>query len=415
MTHGQPDSVNIENQSSDSDQSSESEQSPDETPEQRVTWLELFFDLSFVVAFDQLGKRLGDTPSLANAGLFLLMFTAVWWAWAGNTTFAARHGNQGRVYRWGTLAQLVTLGLIALTVRGDLDQTGAAFALAFAANRLILVGMHLLTLRGDRDLAPLMRPLTAGYTVALVIWLGSAALDGPAQQLAWGVALTVDLFTPLALRERHGTALPHQEHLPERVGLLQIIALVGIVTEVVTGGRQRDLTWEALAPELFALLTAVALWRLYFDQARALPVVQAHRSGRVGALLAWMYGHLPFTLSVVMLAVGLGHGISDTENARDAVNLQLVAWPLAGALCTLGLLRWNALRLTARPVWTDRSLLALGALTAAALAFSGFGTLALHAAVAALTLGLALVVATDPGTRRLGRIEENLGASGSPL
>ncbi|EYB68507.1 hypothetical protein DEIPH_ctg021orf0014 [Deinococcus phoenicis] len=415
MTRGQPDAVNLE----DSGPLSMPPGPPDlgGQDEQRVTWLELFFDLIFVVAFDQLAKRLGDTPSGANIGIFLLLFTAVWWAWAGNTTFAARHGNGGRTYRWGTLLQLLTLGILALTERGDLDQTGRVFALAFAANRLVLVGMHLLLLRRDPGSAAFTRPTAAGYGVAALIWLGSALLTGPAQLVAWGAALTTDLLTPLLIRRRHGAALPHQEHLPERVGLLQIIALGGIVTEVVTGGRQRDLTWEALAPALFALLAALALWRLYFDQARALPVLHAHRAGRVGAFLTWMYGHLPFTLGIVMLGVGLGHGISDTENARDAVNRQLVAWPLAGALLTLALLRWNALRLTARRSRLDRSLLALGTgvLLAAALAFSGLGTFPLHGAVAALTLGLALIVATDPATRRLGRLEEHLGGSGSTL
>ena len=35
--------------------------------------------------------------------------------------------------------------------------------------------------------------------------------------------------------------------------------------------------------------------------------------------------------------------------------------------------------------------------------------------LAALALALALVVATDPRTRRLGQIEERLGGSGSPI
>lgn len=414
MTQGHPDGINIEDGAQNSTAPSLGEPSTDE---QRVTWLELFFDLIFVVAFDQLAKRLGDAPSGANIGIFLLLFTAVWWAWAGNTTFAARHGNERRVYRWGSLLQLVTLGVIALTERGDLDQTGSAFALAYAANRLVLVGMHLVILRRDQDAAAYTRPTVIGYGIAALIWLGSALLTGGAQIVAWGVALAVDLLTPLLIRRRHGAALPHQEHLPERVGLLQIIALGGIVTEVVTGGRQRDLTPEALGAALFAIATAVALWRLYFDQARALPVVHAHRVGRVGAFLAWLYGHLPFTISVVMLGVGLGHGIGDTGPARDAANRELVAWPLAGALLTLALLRWNARRLTSHRTWLDRSLLALlaGAPVAAALAFSGLGTLALHAAVAALTLGLALIIATDPLTRRLGQIEERLGAAGAPI
>jgi len=255
-----------------------------------------------------------------------------------------------------------------------------------------------------------------GYGLAALIWLGSAFLGGTAQLLAWGVALAIDLLTPLLLRDRHGGALPHQDHLPERVGLLQIIALGGVVTELVAGGRQRPLSVADLAPSLLALLTAVGLWRLYFDQARALPVLEAHRRGRIGSFLLWLYSHLPLTLGIVMLAVGMGHGISDTENERDAVNLQLVVWSLGAVLLALALLRANALRLSHRPL-LNRSLLALlaGLGVTVLLSFTDLGTLALHAAVAALILGLATVTAHDPTSEELGEVEERLGAGGSPI
>ncbi|MCP2013875.1 low temperature requirement protein LtrA [Deinococcus sp. HSC-46F16] len=412
MSHGEPSSVTLQDGPSDKRQAT-----PGTPEEQKVTWLELFFDLTFVVAFDQLAKRLGDAPSGINLVNFLVMFGAVWWAWAGNTTFAARHGNQERVYRWGTLAQLLTVALMALSERGELAENGPVFAAAFAANRLILVAMHGLMIRKDPDMAAFARPLMTGYGLAALIWLGSAFLGGTVQLLAWGVALAVDLVTPLLIKDRHGHALPHQEHLPERVGLLQIIALGNIVTELVAGGRQRPLTLADLAPSFFALLAAVGLWRLYFDQARALPVLEAHRRGRVGSFLLWLYSHIPFTLGLVMLAVGMGHGISDTENARDAVNLQLVVWSLFSLLFSLVLLRFTALRLSHRRVGPDRSLLALlgGLLVTAGLSLTGLGTLPLHAAVAALTLGLAAITATDPTTEHLGDLEERLGAGGSPL
>lgn len=412
MTLGEPSDVTLQRGPGDDRQAA-----PGSPEEQKVTWLELFFDLTFVVAFDQLAKRLGDAPSGINLLNFLVMFGAVWWAWAGNTTFAARHGNQERVYRWGSLAQLLTVALMALSLRGELADNGPVFALAYAANRLILIAMHSLMIRQNPDVAAFARPLMAGYGIAALIWLGSAALSGPAQLAAWGVAVAVDLLTPLLLRDRQGHALPHQEHLPERVGLLQIIALGNIVTELVAGGRQRPLTLADLAPSFFALLAAVGLWRLYFDQARALPVLEAHRRGRVGSFLLWLYAHIPFTLGLVMLAVGLGHGISDTENRRDAVNLQLVVWSLASLLLALGLLRLVALRLARRPPQRDRSLLALllGLAAAVGLASTELSTLPLHAVVAALTLLLAAVTARDPVTGQLGELEERLGAGGSPI
>lgn len=419
MTQGHPEGVDIENDLnvSEADSSAAGQGDGDMPDEQKVSWLELFFDLIFVVGFDQLAKRLGTSPSAENMGIFLLMFTAVWWAWAGNTTFAGRYGNDGRAYRWGTVVQLVSMSMIALSLRGDVQDTGALFAVAFAFNRAVLVVMYIAVLRQAPDAVHFVRPTAIGFGAAALLWLASALfVHTPGILLGfWAAALAVDILTPILIRSRSLEALPHQGHLPERVGLLQIIALGAIVTEVVNGGRQQDLSLTFLAPALFAILTSVALWRLYFDQPRLLPILSAHHDSRVGALLVWLYGHLPFTLGIIMLGVGLGHGISQVGE-KDAANLQLVAWPLAAVFLTLAAQRWNAARLTPHPP-LDRSMITLlvGAVVSAALAFSALETQALHAAVFGITGVAALIVATDPGTRRLGVIEEKRGGEEAPL
>ena len=404
MTHGQPDSVNLPDTSA--PQEKEGGRS-----EQKVSWLELFFDLIFVVAFDQLARRLGDSPKLENIAEFGLLFTAVWWAWAGNTLFAARFGNESRVYRWGTLTQLVSLSLIALTLRGDVKDTGLAVALAFGVNRLIQAVQYLLVSRSRPEAAAFALRVSQSFGGAALLWLGSAALPAgsSAQVGLWCAALALEIAAPIFARGLSTAALPHEGHLPERVGLLQIIALGAIVTETVNGSRQQELNLATLLPALGAILTTVALWRLYFDQARALPLLVAHVEGQVGRLLSWLYGHLPFTLSVIMLGVGLGHGLSATDAEKDAVNQQFVVWPLAGALLTMAMLRLNSLHAAHRR-GLDRSLLALGLGIAvcAALAFIDLDTRQLHLSVAALTVALAAVVATDPATRRLGQLEEKV-------
>ncbi|ACO45812.1 low temperature requirement protein A [Deinococcus deserti] len=408
MTHGEPDTIEVQ----------EHEPSgPAGTPvhnDQKVTWLELFFDLIFVVAFDQLAKRLGDSPQLENLGEFGLMFTAVWWAWAGNTMLAARYGNETRAYRWGTVAQLVSMGMLALTLRGDLKDTGMAFALAYGTNRVLQVVMHFALAREVPGGAPFAQQSSAPLALAAGVWLISAWLPGGStlQILLWCAALLADMIIPVVIQARVGNAhssLPHEGHLPERVGLLQIIALGAIVTEVVNGSRQQEMNLVTLAPALSAILLTVALWRLYFDQARTLPLLGAHVEGQVQRMQAWLYGHLPFTLSVVMLGVGLGHGLSGVDAKKDAVNQQFVAWPLASAFLTLCFLRWNSRRV-ARQRGMDRSLMAMwaGAFGAAAVGFIDLDTVQLHALVAVLTVGASLIVATDPATRRLGKLEEEV-------
>ncbi|WP_317639435.1 low temperature requirement protein A [Deinococcus arenicola] len=391
------------------DQDTSEDQEQSVYQEQKVSWLELFFDLIFVVAFDQLAKRLGQSPDAASLLHFGLLFVAVWWAWAGNSTFAARYGNETRTYRWGTLAQIVSLGMIALTLRGDLMDTGSAFALAYGVNRAIQATLYVTVSRHGPAAAAFAGRMALSFGTAAALWLLSALLPGgsAAQLGLWCAALTLDVLTPVFIRNHSRHALPHEGHLPERVGLLQIIALGEIVTEIVGGSRQQKLDAVNLVPALAAIITAVALWRLYFDQARALPLLGARVERRAGRMLAWLYGHLPFTLAVVVLSVGLGQGLAAAGSADAAGDQRMVGASLALALLTLAFLRWNSLRLT-RLLYVDRSLpaLVLGAALAVGLIFVDLDTRGTHLAVATLTVTLALFVAADPVTRRLGQLEE---------
>ena len=389
-----------------------SEQDTGSDSEQKVSWLELFFDLIFVVAFDQLSKRLGDAHTPENFAVFTLLFTAIWWAWCSNALFAARYGNDSRAYRWGTLAELTSMGLLALTLRGDLKETATFFALSYGLNRLLHAGLHLWVVRTNTEAARFSRRFALATGFAALLWLGSALLPGggAAQFGLWGVALLFDLLTPLWARPHGQQHLPHAEHLPERVGLLQIIVLGGAFNEIVGGGRKQELGWATLFPAFLAMLTLVCLWRLYFDQARALPLLSAHIQGRQGQMLAWLYGHLPFTYSIVVLGVGIGHGISSADAREVAVQGQFVVWSLAGAFVALAFLRLVSLRVAglrvpSRSGWA----LAAGILGMVSLAFLDLDTKQLDLAVAAIAVPLAVVVATDPTTHRLGSAEQRAG------
>lgn len=377
--------------------------------DQKVSWLELFFDLIFVTSFDQLAKRLGDNMGAENVIVFLLMFVALWSIWLGNTQFAARFGNQTRLYRWGTVLELLTLGALSLTLRSDVDQTGWLFAAAYAVGRLVLLSMYFLAGRREPAAARFANLTALGLGLSGFLWLASMPTSHTLTLVLWGAALMVSVFTPLIAHRYHHQALPHHDHLPERVGLLQIIALGGIVTEAVAGGRQQEMTVLGQLPTMLALVTCMAIFRLYFDQTRTLPVLIANLGSRGGTLMGWLYAHLPLTIAILMLGVGFGHGIAQDDPHHDHLNLTLVSWSLAAVFISLALVRYTASRLTRMPS-LDRSTLALlgGAAASLGLAVSHVDTLLLHAATAALALAAAFITAHDKSTERLGKLEKKL-------
>src|SRR5690349_13150855 len=79
----------------------------DDEEERRVSWLELFYDLVFVVVISQLSHYLAEHVSLAGALSFGLLFVPVWWVWIGGTIYNARFETPDISYRVATLAQML--------------------------------------------------------------------------------------------------------------------------------------------------------------------------------------------------------------------------------------------------------------------------------------------------------------------
>ncbi|WP_407541291.1 low temperature requirement protein A [Deinococcus radiomollis] len=386
--------------------------------EQPVSWLELFFDLVFVTAFDRLAQRLLDHPDLPTFGVFTLMFVALWWAWMGNTNFAARYGNSCRTYRWGTLAQMLALAALAVSVRGDLSDVGAFFALGYAANRTVLVAMLVLRGREEGQLSPGDRTLALGFTAGAGLWVVSAGMGGTAQLLLWGVALALDLACVLYAEARYERETPHRGHFPERVGLLLIVFLGAVVTELIRGAAEQRLRPAEQLPAVLALLSIMAIWRLYFDEAHTLPALLAERSGRASTLLAWAYTHLPLTLALSVLSVGLGLGIAKESAEADRHERLLVSGALAAIFISLALLRVFSVRpLEAEPtVPTPRhaalgfsgSARLIGAALVLLLMAVPVSTTGYQAICTLITLGVAYLSWLDPARETLNQIEDRL-------
>ena len=58
--------------------------------ERKTTWLELFFDLVFVVVIAELAHTLSGEVSVTSIGVFSFLFIPVWWVWIGVTSYVER-------------------------------------------------------------------------------------------------------------------------------------------------------------------------------------------------------------------------------------------------------------------------------------------------------------------------------------
>ncbi|MEX2535152.1 MAG: low temperature requirement protein A [Trueperaceae bacterium] len=270
--------------------------------ERKISWLELFYDLIYVTIIIQLGDFLSANVSPLGALLFVLLFVPVWWSWTGMMFYFNRFLVDDLWHRLLVFAQMFAIAYMAISVTGAFGPGDQAFALSYFAVRMILVILYLRTGQHVIDARPLIRRYAMGFAVAASLWAISAFVPAPYRYAIWVVALVLEFWVPLSSDSRRLQSLlpPDRPHLAERYGLFTIIVLGESFIKVVGALAGQVPTPATLTLMLLGFALAVSLWWLYFEMAGG---PAEHATAR--ASYTWIYLHLPITIAITAVGVGL--------------------------------------------------------------------------------------------------------------
>jgi low temperature requirement protein LtrA len=278
--------------------------------ERHATWLELFFDLVFVISIAEVVHTLEDYRTLGDflgtAGLFV----AVWWAWVGYTVYADRFDTDDLLHRVLVLAGMLAVIAMALSIHDALHGGAVQFALSFVAVRGIVLLLNARARRHAAAARPLLNLYLAAFSIGAALWLVSMFVPEPARYVLWAVALTVELSAPWVGRHQIAKAPIHASHLVERFGLFTLIVLGESVISVAQGAADVDWTARTVAAALGGFVAVACLWWLYFDRIDD----GAIRSVLQG--LVWNYAHLPLLAGLVSVAVGVEYAVVEAATGQ---------------------------------------------------------------------------------------------------
>jgi low temperature requirement protein LtrA len=301
----------------------------DRPADRRVTFLELFFDLVFVVVIAQLADRLAAHPTWPGVGWFVFLFYAVWSSWINGTLYYDLHGTNDVSVRVFTFLQMLAVAVIAVFV-ADVPGVGATgFALGFAANTLVLVVLWFRTGWHDPHHRTASVPYSAAYLVAAVLFAASAAVGSPLIYWMWGIAMLVQVvgqvyayrvWTPPT--DQGGAVVAATPSLIERLGLFVIIVLGEVIVGAVNGmANLEPVTKDGIAIGLLGVLVGIGLWWMYFD------LVSNHEP-TPSRTQVWLYLHLPLVIAMAAVGAGLLNTVE-----RSMIPLPTnVRWLLVGSL-----------------------------------------------------------------------------------
>jgi low temperature requirement protein LtrA len=287
--------------------------------ERHATWLELFYDLVFVVTISQLSHYLLHDVSLSNFFGFLFLFIPVWWSWIGTTFFATRFYSDDLGHRLLLLLQMGGAGAMAVNISGAFNNNFSGFALSYAFMRLILVIEYVRvfrTIKSSESANPLVKRYIIGFSIAAIIWLISAFVPIIEIRFAlWVIGLTIDFATPISTSKLTSKFAPHISHLPERMGLFTLIVLGESIVGIVNGMTEQIWDVYSVIEASLGLCISFSLWWLYFDSTGRLPIQILREKGKISLYLIWLYTHFPLVVAITAVGVGIRRLVSSEQHS----------------------------------------------------------------------------------------------------
>lgn len=294
-----------------------------------VSFLELFYDLAYVVVISRATHHLAGHLSWHAVGEFAVVFAMIWLAWLNGTLYVELHGREDGRTRTFVFVQMLVLAVLAVFTGEAAGETGAEFALTYTVFLGAVTWMWWVVRTQDTD--PAMRAYAgnyiAGMVAAIVVIGSSAALDPDVRVVVWAVFLVVWVAGILWTNYRsrvEGPGLDVSESLVERFGLFIIIVLGEVIVGVVTGLSEVEHDVEAIVTGLLGLGVGFGFWWTYFDTAGGhLPATRRLAGVR------WMFGHLPVAMAIAAAGAAM---VGLVEHAGDDRAPAAAAWLLTGSV-----------------------------------------------------------------------------------
>ena len=290
--------------------------------EERVTPLELFFDLVFVLAITQCTGLMAKHTTWAELGHGMLVLALLWWSWVGYAWLTSVVDPEEGAVRFAMFAAMAALLVVALCVPESFGDSRVLFACAYAGVRFGQIALFILASRDEPDLRRSIWGLAASTAIAASLLLFGALFEDDGIQAAiWGFALLLDMGEPYLFGSEGWKLAP--SHFAERHGLIIIIALGEAIVAIGVGAHQH-VDAGIVAASALGMAVAGELWWLYFDivalvAERRLTRAKVGREQNEIARDSFSYLHFPMVAGIVLLALGMKTTLGHVDHHLETV------------------------------------------------------------------------------------------------
>jgi low temperature requirement protein LtrA len=296
-------------------------------PNRRATWLELFFDLIFVVTISDVTHILSHTREGHLDPLqfwkFVLIFIPLWWIWASHTMYANRFDADDRKHRLATLFIMFLLIIISGLIDQRFPASFEAIIVCYVGSKYIIAMMYFVSKYRHKESVELTTAVGWVIVTGATISLASILFPAPQRYVVFYLGIPFDLVAFIFFLPRRLQVIPvHTEHLIERVGLLTIIILGESVSSLSAGLANISWTVERLLTAATGFMMISGIWWVYFNSFHLLTKQKLTTGHSV------LYSHFFVFIGLSILASLIRHAILGDMVVSDFRVLSVI-----GAVC----------------------------------------------------------------------------------
>ncbi|MEP6795042.1 MAG: low temperature requirement protein A [Saprospiraceae bacterium] len=236
--------------------------------ERKISWLELFYDLVYVIVISKATHHLAQHPGWDGLKDYLYILIMIYWGWVNGSLYYDLHGSPGIRTRFMTLWQMVAVAALAVAIDSPADKIIFRGTIALAILQTYITYLWWSVGIYDKHHRKLNRPYTFCYIAAFVTIIATLVVPAHFQRLLFWLTLILNYMPPfLGARvfRQSNDDFSLSSSMMERMGLITIIvfgeAILGVIGGVSGMEEMNALIWINFG---LGILVVFMLWWIFF-------------------------------------------------------------------------------------------------------------------------------------------------------
>ena len=321
--------------------------------ERRISWLELFYDLVYVIAISRITHHLATHISPEGVLQYACLFILIFWGWLNGSLYYDIHGSEGLRTRLMTLWQVMIIAALAVTIDQPSATAYVNTTIVFMIMQLYITYLWWSVGFYDRSHRRYNKPYTILFLLALALMGLSLFVPRPWVKLIAVIVIICNYMPPFIaqrLLRRSSLDLSLSSSMSERLGLFTIIVFGEVVLGVVNGiSKVNNLNFSIWLNFALAISIVFALWWIFF-------AMTSNRNAKTGFVNATLLELLciPTLMSLGLIAARFSYLFqpNETDQPLNILFASAIATFLIGIGLIMGLLEYaeifNLIKRTAR-------------------------------------------------------------------